>query len=79
MCINRCEGCFECQGQCSLNLEGSVITWDIISRHCKGTIEEEELIEDVFNDRKGKKELETKFKLNVKEVKIIRNNLLHYS
>ena len=48
--MRRCEIEFECKGNCWVNVGGSQKAWDIVSRHCNGSIKNKELINKALHE-----------------------------
>lgn len=55
--IDRCQICFECGGNCWLNIGADYDAWEVISSKCKGTTEEQSMLNDMFNDKRDRKDI----------------------
>ena len=74
MSENRCKNSFECKGHCWMNVAGDGAVWGVISNHCKGTLNEQKMNDDVFNGEKNIKDLEAIFEFSDEEKVILKNN-----
>ena len=72
MSIERCEDYYECKGECWLNVGDRWNIWNVISQHCKGTLKEKELNDDIFSGKESIQELETIYNLTDEEKEILK-------
>ena len=67
-----CKECYECTGQCWLNVAGTFDVWEIVSKKCKGTKEEIELLDNIFNKKVDGEILFSKYNFTEDEKKILK-------
>lgn len=51
---DTCRKTFDCGGNCWMNVAGTFDAWEVCSKHCKGTLEQQQLLDDVVNHNNGK-------------------------
>lgn len=67
----RCNESLECKGNCWLNVAGRFDVWNTVSKYCKGTKEEQCLINDVFHGIRQKEEVLDKYNIKKEDKKIV--------
>lgn len=63
-----------CNGQCWLNVGGNFKVWNIIKKHCTGSENEKNLIDEIFIGNKDKEDILKKINLSEEEKKIVLEN-----
>lgn len=65
--MSICKKEYQCEGMCMLNIACMTNAWDIIAPKCKGTLEEQKLLNDGFYRPSDREKVVEKFKLEGKE------------
>lgn len=68
-----CSEKFQCKGNCLMNISGNFEAWDILSSYCKGTLEEQQFMNDIFSGNKSREDVFNKYNLSESEKEIIWN------
>lgn len=68
-----CRHKFQCGGNCWFNVAGNLNIWKIISKHCHGTLEEQEVLDDAFNNKIDRSEVIKKFDFTDEEKQTLKN------
>ncbi|CAB1242434.1 hypothetical protein CLOSBL3_10506 [Clostridiaceae bacterium BL-3] len=66
-----CKNSYKCGGNCWLNIAGIFDVWEIISKKCKGSIEEQDMLNDMFYSKRDRKEILEKYDFTQDEKRIL--------
>ena len=67
-----CKKCYECKGECLLNIAGDIDAWKIIAKKCKGTKEEQKMMDDICLGKISEDILLNKYDFSNEEKEILK-------